>query len=179
MTSAAQPKPILSRETKGSGWIAQSFRRPPSRRAYLSVAIASVASAILLWYVLVSIDVMPSEFFPKPTRVLVTAVEMFGGGGFNGSIPNVAGNVPAGPANQLTPLGRGYATFASDSGHQANALASQDNSFGLNDEALRNFGGDAIKKTHDAAVFLIKARYAAGSIQKAYFAGGSGEQPSG
>src|SRR5207253_2435627 len=45
---------------------------------------------------------------------------MFGGGGFNGSIPNVAGNVPAGPANQLTPLGRGYATFASDSGHQAN-----------------------------------------------------------
>jgi len=57
---------------------------------------------------------------------------MFGGGGFNGSIPNVAGNVPAGPANQLTPLGRGYATFASDSGHQAGALGSQDGLFGLN-----------------------------------------------
>ena len=100
-------------------------------------------------------------------------VVMFGGGGFDGSVPSVTGNVPNGPTDQLKPLGRGYATFASDSGHQANALASQDNSFGLNDEALRNFGGDAIKKTHDAAVFLIKARYAATSIQKSYFAGGS------
>ena len=100
-------------------------------------------------------------------------VVMFGGGGFDGSIPSVVGNVPAGPADQLLPIGRGYATFASDSGHQAGALGSQDNSFGLNDEALRNFGGDAIKKTRDAAVFLIKARYAVDSIQKAYFAGGS------
>ena len=53
-------------------------------------------------------------------------VVMFGGGGFDGSIPNITGNVPAGPTNQLTPLGRGYATFASDSGHQAGALGSQD-----------------------------------------------------
>ena len=37
-------------------------------------------------------------------------------------IPNVAGNVPAGPTDQPVPLARGYATFASDSGHQANAL---------------------------------------------------------
>jgi len=100
-------------------------------------------------------------------------VVMFGGGGFDGSIPSVVGNVPAGPADQLLPIGRGYATFASDSGHQAGALGSQDNSFGLNDEALRNFGGDAIKKTRDAAVFLIKARYAVDGVQKAYFAGGS------
>ena len=98
---------------------------------------------------------------------------MFGGGGFNGSIPNVAGNVPAGPANQLTPLGRGYATFASDSGHQAGPLGSQDGLFGLNDEAVRNFGGDALKKTRDASIFLIKARYAQGEPVKAYFAGGS------
>jgi len=98
---------------------------------------------------------------------------MFGGGGFNGSIPNVAGNVPAGPANQPTPLGRGYATFASDSGHQANEFGSQDGRWGLNDEATRNFAGDALKKTRDAAIFLIKARYAAGEPVKAYFAGGS------
>ena len=70
------------------------------------------------------------------------------------------------------PLGRGYATFASDSGHQANALGSLDGSFGLNDEAIRNWSGEALKKTRDAAVFLIKARYAK-SIRKAYFAGGS------
>jgi feruloyl esterase len=98
---------------------------------------------------------------------------MFGGGGFDGSIPGVTGNVPNGPTNQPTPLGRGYATFASDSGHQANAFGSQDGSFALNDEAARNFGGDAIKKTHDAAIYLTKRRYAADKVQKTYFAGGS------
>lgn len=98
---------------------------------------------------------------------------MFGGGGFDGTIPNVAGNVPAGPADKPTPLGRGYATFASDSGHQANAAGSLDGSFQLNDEAFRNFGGHALKKTRDAAVYLIEARYAAGAPAKSYFAGGS------
>ena len=98
---------------------------------------------------------------------------MFGGGGFDGTIPNVAGNVPAGPTDKPTPLGRGYATFASDSGHQANAAGSLDGSFQLNDEAFRNFGGHALKKTRDAAVYLIEARYAAGAPAKSYFAGGS------
>lgn len=97
---------------------------------------------------------------------------MFGGGGFNGSIPNIGGNVGAGPQNKPTPLQRGYATFASDSGHQAGALGSQDHSFGLNDEAERNFGGDAIKKTRDAAMAIIAARYGAAPT-KAYFQGGS------
>jgi feruloyl esterase len=98
---------------------------------------------------------------------------MFGGGGFDGSIPSVTGNVPAGPTDKATPLGRGYATFASDSGHQANAFGSQDGSFALNEESARNFGGDALKKTRDAAMYLIKARYAVDKVQKAYFAGGS------
>jgi feruloyl esterase len=99
-------------------------------------------------------------------------VVMLGGGGFNGSIPNVKGNVSNGAIDRPTPLGRDYATFASDSGHQANALGSQDGRFGLNDEAVRNFGGDALKKTHDAALAIVKARYAE-SPRKAYFAGGS------
>ncbi|WP_326537557.1 tannase/feruloyl esterase family alpha/beta hydrolase [Pseudorhodoferax sp.] len=98
---------------------------------------------------------------------------MFGGGGFDGSIPSVTANVPAGPTGQPAPLARGYATFASDSGHQANALGSQDGAWGLNDEAVRNFGGDALKKTRDAAVFLLKARYAVQGPTRSYFAGGS------
>jgi feruloyl esterase len=102
-----------------------------------------------------------------------TKAVMFGGGGFDGSIPNVTGNVPQGATDQPTPLGRGYATFASDSGHQANAFDSQDASSFANDEAARNFGGDALKKTRDAAMFLINRRYAAGAPTKAYFAGGS------
>lgn len=97
---------------------------------------------------------------------------MFGGGGYNGTIATGAGNVPAGPVDKATPLGRGYATFGSDSGHQANATGSRDGTFGANDEALHNFAGDAIKKTRDVAGALIKARYAASQL-KTYFAGGS------
>lgn len=100
-------------------------------------------------------------------------VMMFGGGGFDGTLPNVAGNVSAGPTDQPTPLGRGYATFGSDAGHQANASGSLDGRFLQNDEAVRNFGGEALKKTRDAALFLISKHYAQGKPQKAYFAGGS------
>ncbi len=97
---------------------------------------------------------------------------MFGGGGYNGTIATGIGNVPAGPADMPVPLARGYATYGSDSGHQANAAGSRDGSFGMNDEALRNFAGDAIKKTHDVAMEIIKAGYGK-KAKIAYFAGGS------
>ena len=97
---------------------------------------------------------------------------MFGGGGYNGTIATGIGNVPAGPADQPAPLARGYATFGSDSGHQGNATGSRDGAFGANDEAMRNFSADALKKTRDTAIFIIQARYAAG-VKKTYFAGGS------
>ncbi|TDF65621.1 tannase/feruloyl esterase family alpha/beta hydrolase [Cupriavidus sp. L7L] len=100
-------------------------------------------------------------------------VVMFGGGGYDGTIPNTAGNVPAGPTDQPSPLARGYATFASDSGHQAGALGSRDGSFGVNDEALRNYASDALKKTRDVAIALIQMHYQADGPKKAYFAGGS------
>jgi feruloyl esterase len=97
---------------------------------------------------------------------------MYGGGGFDGSIPNVTGNVPAGATDQPLPVTRGYAVFGSDSGHQAGARGSLDGTFGLNDEALANWGGDALKKTRDAAVYIITARYGMAPV-KSYFAGGS------
>jgi feruloyl esterase len=104
-------------------------------------------------------------------------VVMFGGGGFSGNIPNIAGNINAGPTDRLVPLGRGYATFSSDSGHQAkdkNWLeGSLEGEFLLNDEALRNFAGHSVKKTRDAAIYLLTARYAAGAPKKSYFIGGS------
>ncbi|RZL57039.1 MAG: tannase/feruloyl esterase family alpha/beta hydrolase [Variovorax sp.] len=98
---------------------------------------------------------------------------MFGGGGYDGTIATGVGNVPAGPADKPAPLSRGYATFGSDSGHQANPLTtSRDGAFGANDEMLRNFSGDAIKKTRDVAVAVIQSRYA-DTVQQTYFAGGS------
>ena len=65
------------------------------------------------------------------------------------------------------------ATFASDSGHQANALISQNGSFGVHDKAVKNFSGDALKKTRDVVIAIINARYASNGETKAYFAGGS------
>nr|WP_232471018.1 tannase/feruloyl esterase family alpha/beta hydrolase [Caballeronia hypogeia] len=100
-------------------------------------------------------------------------VMMFGGGGYDGTVPSVTANVAAGPTAQPAPLARGYAVFGSDSGHQAGALGSRDGSFGTNDEAVANFSGDALKKTRDAAVYLIDKRYAVNKPTRAYFAGGS------
>ena len=97
---------------------------------------------------------------------------MFGGGGYDGIIANTVGNVPAGPTDKPTPLGRGYATFGSDSGHQANATTVRDGSFGVNEEALHNFSGDALKKTRDTAIAIIRARYGT-NPQRTYCAGGS------
>ncbi|MET9544779.1 tannase/feruloyl esterase family alpha/beta hydrolase [Streptomyces sp. NPDC006627] len=101
---------------------------------------------------------------------------MFGGGGYDGTVPDVTGNVPFGPTGRPRPLGRGYATYASDSGHRAapdfEPTTSLDGSFGLNDEAVRNFAGDALKKTHDAARHIISTHYGSAPAHT-YFAGGS------
>jgi hypothetical protein len=100
---------------------------------------------------------------------------MFGGGGYNGTIPNLTANVPFGATDQPVPLARRYATFASDSGHQQSPTAppSLDGSFGVNDEALNNFAaGDALKKTRDASLFLIRHAYRTKPAE-VYFAGGS------
>ncbi|WP_413755408.1 tannase/feruloyl esterase family alpha/beta hydrolase [Streptomyces sp. MMBL 11-3] len=100
---------------------------------------------------------------------------MFGGGGYNGTVPDLTQNVPFGPADQPAPLARRYAVFAGDSGHRQSPAAppSLDGSFGLNDEALHNFAaGDAVKKTRDAALFLIRHAYGTGPAE-VYFAGGS------
>ncbi|BCL74598.1 feruloyl esterase [Jeongeupia sp. HS-3] len=102
-----------------------------------------------------------------------------GGGGYNGTVVAATGNVPAPPLDAPLPLARGYATFGSDSGHEAAppysdnpATRSLDARFLQNDEALRNFAGDALKKTRDVATALQVAFYGRAPSQR-YFAGGS------
>src|SRR6267378_3534222 len=98
---------------------------------------------------------------------------MQGGGGYDGSIPNTTINFTNGPLASTPPaLAQGYATFSSNSGHVGNGLGSQDASFGGNSEALHNFAGDALKKTRDAAVYLIVKRYGS-APRRSYFVGGS------
>jgi hypothetical protein len=98
---------------------------------------------------------------------------MQGGGGYDGSIPNTTVNFTNGPLSTTRPaLAQGYATFSSNSGHVGNGLGSQDGSFAVNSEALHNFAGDALKKTRDAAVYLIVKRYGS-APKRSYFVGGS------
>ena len=70
-----------------------------------------------------------------------------GGGGMNGIIPGVTG----------AELAQGFATYGSDSGHQAGPAAGND--WALNEEAIRNLGYMQMKKTHDAAMVIIERVY--------------------
>ncbi len=94
----------------------------------------------------------------------------YGGGGYDGVLITGLANVRFFKPGTETPLKRGYVTFGSDSGHQS-ALPG-DGSFAMNDEALRNFSGDQLKKTHDVAFDLVKRRY--GRLpERLYFFGNS------
>lgn len=97
----------------------------------------------------------------------------FGGGGYNGRIPNTTGLETHGLAGTPTPLARGFLTFGSDSGHQSRHSApSDDASFATNAEALRNFGYQHIRKTLDAVRAVATARYGT-PLRRVYFNGGS------
>jgi Tannase and feruloyl esterase len=144
--------------------------------------MTSVISGETITYCQVDADIFPVDPAAPDIKMRVALPHgwnrkamMFGGGGYNGTIPNLATNVPFGPADRPVPLARRYATFASDSGHQASPTAppSLDGSFGVNDEAVHNFSaGDALKKTRDASLFLVRRAYGTNPAE-VYFAGGS------
>jgi feruloyl esterase len=77
-----------------------------------------------------------------------------GGGGMNGSIPNLIG---AGADGSF--LQRGIATYGSDSGHQSGPGLSAGSDWATNDEAIKNLGYMQLKKTHDAAMVLLERAY--------------------
>jgi feruloyl esterase len=97
------------------------------------------------------------------------AVQM-GGGGFDGRVPPATNSMFADPAAPTT-LRRGYATFSSDSGHAVQP-GTEAAAFALNAEALANFAGEQLKKTHDVAVALIRLAYGQ-APHRMYFQGNS------
>lgn len=94
----------------------------------------------------------------------------YGGGGFDGTLVT-AEEYPAGQkmTNQPPPS-RGFVTYGSDGGHREKGP--WDASWSWNDEMLLNFAHQQLKKTHDAAMAVIKLFYD-GVPQYNYFAGGS------
>ena len=91
-----------------------------------------------------------------------------GGSGMNGFIPNLLMGTDMSSRTSLVSLG--FATYGSDSGHQMEPMMSfskrpakkgpsNSNDWVLNEEAMKNLGYMQLKKTHDAAMFLIERAY--------------------
>lgn len=114
-----------------------------------------------------------------PTQWNSKAVH-FGGSSFDGTLALANGrSTPTmGIRRDPTPLQRGFATFASDSGHHhtyfplPDALNSLRSRFALNHEERVNFAHDGLKKTHDVAVQIIRQRYGM-KPKRMFFLGGS------
>jgi len=84
-------------------------------------------------------------------------VLQMGGGGYNGSLVTGLAGFTLQPANVENPLKQGFVTVGTDGGHKA--PPGFDGSFAMDDEALRNFGKESVKKGHDAAIEIIKKAY--------------------
>jgi feruloyl esterase len=104
-----------------------------------------------------------------PTHWNEKAVQM-GGGGYDGSLVTATGLAALQPADTPTPIQQGYVTLGSDGGHKGGP--GFDGKFGMNDEALLNYGKQSIKKTHDVAVEIMRKRYGR-APRKLYFIGAS------
>jgi len=93
-----------------------------------------------------------------------------GGGGYDGSLVTGLGPYTLQLPGEDTPLKRGYVTLGSNGGHRGGR--GFDGRFGLDDEALLNYGKESIKKTHDVAMAIIRRAYGR-APRLFYFIGGS------
>lgn len=98
----------------------------------------------------------------------------FGGGGYDGTlVDGLSGNFLGRDGGR--PVGRGFVTFGSDSGHRETRRSRRTHAiaaFALNAEELANFGGAQLKKVRDAAMVVVRARYGS-APRRLYFYGSS------
>jgi hypothetical protein len=119
------------------------------------------ATATTLAHGIVEGSIMPVDpkGWPINFRVILPASWSLrgmqqGGGGMNGSL---------GVSARGSALGKGFVLYGSDSGHQqgkglANGPAGGDD-WSMNDEAIKNLGYMQMKKTHDAAIYIMERVY--------------------
>jgi len=97
-------------------------------------------------------------------------VLQMGGGGYNGTLVTGLAGFTLQPATVDNPLKQGFVTLGTDGGHKS--TAGFDGRFAMDDEALRNFGQESVKKGHDVAIEIIKKAYGR-APERVYFIGGS------
>ncbi len=97
-------------------------------------------------------------------------VLQMGGGGYDGSLVTGLGPFTLQPPGVRNPLGQGFVTLGTDGGHTGGR--GFDGSFGLDDEALLNYGKESVKKGHDAAMAIVDRAYGR-APDRWYFIGGS------
>ena len=88
-----------------------------------------------------------------------------GGGGYNGTLVDPEKQPTLTDPSLASPMGRGYATYGSDGGHQ-----DPSGRFALNEETFANYAGAELKKTHDIATAIVAARYGR-APSRTYFVG--------
>jgi Tannase and feruloyl esterase len=146
----------------------------PTTGATVANATLVAATATLPEYCQVTGAIAPVDPSAPPINFRVNLPSQwnekamhFGGGGYNGSVVAATGTAPAAPAGTTPPLGRGYATFGSDSGHTGGNAQ-----FAVNGESMVNFGYAQLKKTRDVAMRLVSLRYGK-NAQRTYWVGNS------
>ena len=153
----------------------------PVRRVTLAAPAWTAATATSPGYCRVDGVIEPVDTAPTARPINFAVVlpaqwsrraAQLGGGGMNGTIPNLTGGAGPGSPSLLT---RGFVTYGSDSGHQAGfgrgarpggapragGPAPAGDDWALNDEAIANLGYMQMKKTHDAAFVIIERLYGA------------------
>lgn len=101
-----------------------------------------------------------------PTRWNAKTVQ-YGGGGLNGVVIEATGPFTGGGGAVTPALARGYVTYGGDSGHQEPGRAFYDNP-----QALANYAHEAVKRTHDLAMDVVR-RYYGEAPRRNYHIGGS------
>ena len=166
---AAAPKLVC--ETLATFTIAASAIGLPTSGAQVTSAILNSEYCEIKGFILpVDAKAPKMEFEVNLPNAWNDKALQMGGGGYDGTLVTGLGGEGLQPSTIDTPLRRGYVTAGSDGGHKGGP--GFDGTFGLDDEALLNYGQQSVKKVHDVVVEIAKARYGH-APRRFYFIGSS------
>ena len=181
---SAQPAPSVTVSDAATRCAALAGSAVPASAFALSTSGATAAAATVVAadaatgtgeYCKVTGQVNATQATDPPIKFQVnlpsqwnTKALQFGGAGFNGVVVTGTGNFQQAPTGAKTALARNYLTYGSDSG------STPDGSFGLNAQALANYGGESVKRTRDVAVALANTYYKQAPTRTYYIGGSKG-----